>query len=190
MTQLDCFFLHGTGMDNLNGYMPDPDDMGIATIPRACSVEVDSAGIVRLSGNKSISTGGWWWGIPADAPDPRAAFQLISFITSTESQIQECTRFGMIPVRKDILGDMSLMFGGGWISGIYDASFKQLINNGYTVLPGNRRFNEINTVYLDLIDDILVHRHWGPDGKLPQREFILERIATMYQPRVDALLRQ
>lgn len=37
MTQLDCFFIHGTGRDGLHGYLQDPDDMGVAIMPRGFS---------------------------------------------------------------------------------------------------------------------------------------------------------
>lgn len=184
MTQLDCFFLHGTGQDNLDGYFSRPDDMGVATMPKACSVDLDAEGTPRW-GSKAITTGGWWWGIPSDAPDKMLAFQLASFITSTTAQIQECSRFGMIPVRKDILGDMSVMFGGGWISRIYEVSFKQLVHNGYTILPGSGNFSEVNRVYLDLIENVVGKRNWAATGTLPDREFIKERIMRIYQPAIS-----
>ena len=183
MTQLDCFFLHGTGSDNLDGYFPHPDDMGVATMPSACPAQLDANGMPRY-GSKAVSTGGWWWGIPADAPDPALGFKLASFITGTTAQIQECSRFGMIPVRKDILSDMSMMFGGGWIANIYDVSFRQLMENGYTILPGSGNFNEIGRLYLDCIDEIVVKRHWATEGVLPQREYIREVIASSYQPKI------
>ena len=90
----------------------------------------------------------------------------------------------MIPVRKDILSDMSMMFGGGWISHIYEVSFKQLVHNGYTVLPGTSNFSEVNRLYLDLINDIVVKRQWTNEGTLPQRDFIKDKITAMYQPKI------
>lgn len=189
MTQLDCFFLHGTGRDNLDGYLKYPDDMGIATIPKACSVQCDATGIPKY-GSKAITTGGWWWGIPSNAPDPELSFKLATFITGTTTQIQECSRFGMIPVRKDILSDMSMMFGGGWVSDIYDVSFRQLVHNGYTVLPGNRNFTEISSLYLAMINDIVVAKNWAEGGNLPQREYIQNRIAAVYHPGAVELNRR
>ncbi|MBN1577696.1 MAG: ABC transporter substrate-binding protein [Chitinispirillaceae bacterium] len=183
MTQLDCFFLHGTGSDNLDGFFQLPEDMGVATMPRACSVQLDAAGIPH-NGSKAVTTGGWWWAIPADAPSPALGFELASFISGTSAQIQECSRFGMIPVRKDILSDMSMMFGGGWIKNIYEMSFKQLVKNGYTVLPGSSNFNEVGRLYLDLIDEVIVNRHWAAEGAFPQREYIREVITSLYQPKI------
>jgi len=190
MTQLDCFFIHGTGSDNLMGYLGNPDDMGVATMPVACSIDMDATGMPLRSGSKGISTGGWWWGIPADAPDPKQAFKLISYITGTTAQVQECSRFGMIPVRKDILGDMGVMFGGGWISGVYDVSFRQLMANGYTVLPAHRFFDEINSLYLDLIDEVLVGRKWADGGEIPDREYIASVIKNRYQPKLRQLVQR
>jgi ABC-type glycerol-3-phosphate transport system substrate-binding protein len=186
MTQLDCFFLHGTGSDNLDGFLTRPDDMGVATMPRACTVLLDPNGI-PVYGSKAITTGGWWWGIPADAPDPALSWQLASFITGTSSQIQECTRFGMIPVRKDILSDMSMMFGGGWISTVYEISFKQLVQNGYTVLPGSSNFDKVNRLYLDLIDEVVAGRKWSDEGAVPKRDYIRAMIATRYKEKIDRL---
>ena len=137
MTQLDCFFIHGTGQDGLDGYLKDPADMGVATMPQGCSATLDKDGTVEREGCKAVTTGGWWWGIPCDSPDPRLSYRLARYITSTKSQLKDCSRFGMIPVRKDILSDMSMLFGEGWITEIYETSFKQLMNNGSAVLPAN-----------------------------------------------------
>lgn len=190
MTQLDCFYLHGTGRDNLSGYFKNPEDMGVATMPRGCSAQLDATSVPRSIGRKSITTGGWWWGIPVDAPNRQQSFTLASFITGTTAQIQECTRFGMIPVRKDILGDMSMMFGGGWISNVYEISFKQLVENGYTTLPGSVYWGEITQFYLDLIDEVVGNRHWALEGVVPDREYIKTVIEQKYVPKITLLLQR
>jgi hypothetical protein len=112
MTQLDCFFIRGTGKDSLEGYIDVAENMGVSIMPRGVSVDVDSRGNPVRTGSRAITTGGWWWGIPADAPAPQVSYALARHITSPEIQMQEANRFGMIPVRKDILGDMAMMFGG------------------------------------------------------------------------------
>lgn len=192
MTQIDCFFIHGTGTDGLDGYMNNPDDMGVATMPAGCSVILDPSGSVLREGGRSVTTGGWWWGIPATTPDPRLSWNMAKYITGTKSQIQDCSRFGMIPVRKDILGDMSMMFGGGWITEIYETSFRQLMSNKYTVIPGNTHFDEIGDVYLDAWYDIVVHRNWadakGTDAGAPQWQHVRDVLATTYVPRVASIL--
>jgi ABC-type glycerol-3-phosphate transport system substrate-binding protein len=190
MTQLDCFFLHGTGRDSLNGYFKDPDDMGVATMPAGCSIELDQNRSVLRAGSKSITTGGWWWGIAANAPDPREAYRLACHITSTKTQIQECTRFGMIPVRKDILSDIFMMFGGGWITRIYEASFQQLTLNSNVVVPTNPHFDAISNCYLEAWYDIVVGKNWSTDKKYPQMNYIRDVLKNTYVPKATALLAQ
>jgi ABC-type glycerol-3-phosphate transport system substrate-binding protein len=186
MTQLDCFFLHGTGNDSIKGYFRDPDDMGVATMPLGCSVELDATGVPSRVGRKSITTGGWWWAIPKGCSNPREGFALASHITSTSIQIQECSRFGMIPVRKDILGDMMMLFGGGWISEIYSVSFKQLMYNGHTTIPSNNNFNLISNMYLDIWFDIVVNKNWSEKTPYPSRAYIRNRIEKEYAPKIKS----
>jgi hypothetical protein len=183
MTQLDCFFLHGTGQDGLDGFMKNPDDMGVAVMPSGCSVELDSRGNFLRDGVKSVTTGGWWWGIPATTPDPKLSYAMARFITNTKSQIQDCSRFGMIPVRKDILGDMPMMFGDGWITAIYETSFRQLMLNKYTAIPASGHFDEISAIYLDAWYDIVVKKNWAAAGDSPQREYIRRILTETYAPR-------
>jgi ABC-type glycerol-3-phosphate transport system substrate-binding protein len=152
-------------------------------MPRGCSALLDAAGIPHY-GSKAVTTGGWWWGIPASAPERREGFRLASFVTGTTAQIQECTRFGMIPVRKDILSDMSMMFGSGWVADIYKVSFDQLVRNGYTVLPRSGDLPEVGALYLDLVDEVVVNRKWAVEGNLPQRDYIGGIISASYQPRL------
>ncbi|MDD5673498.1 MAG: extracellular solute-binding protein [Chitinivibrionales bacterium] len=189
MTQLDCFFIHGTGQDDLEGYLKVPDDLGVATMPAGCSVELDEHGMVRRAGCKSITTGGWWWGIPATTPHPRLSYELAMAITNTQNQIQESSRFGMIPVRKDILGDMSMLYGGGWITRIYEASLQQLIFNKYTTIPGNAHFDRIGGLYLDAWYDIVVDRNWsGKSLDFPNRAFIQKLLEEKYAPQAQKIL--
>jgi ABC-type glycerol-3-phosphate transport system substrate-binding protein len=188
MTQVDCFFIHGTGQDGLDGFLADPDDMGVAVMPQGCSVMLDPNGASLREGGKSVTTGGWWWGIPVSTPDARLSYSMARYITGTQSQIQDCSRFGMIPVRKDILGDMSVMFGGGWISAIYETSFRQLMLNKYTSIPGDAHFDEVSNVYLDAWYDIVVKKHWASSGGLPQWHYIKQVLLDTYVPRVKTIL--
>jgi hypothetical protein len=187
MTQLDCFFIHGTGRDGLTGYLDDPEDMGVAVMPRGCSVELDSKGTVVRKGSRAITTGGWWWGVPAEAPDPRASYRLARHITSTENQIQGCSRFGMIPVRKEILSDISMLFGGGWVSSIYDVSFRQLMHNKYTVLPYSPNFDKIRDLYIGAWFDIVARGNWSQDRGVPSRAHIAYLLKNKYAAKVSML---
>lgn len=187
MTQLDCFFIHGTGSEGLKGYLDNPEDMGVAVMPAGCSVDLDAAGNVLRTGTKAITTGGWWWGIPDDSPDPKLSYSLARFIAGTSNQVQECSRFGMIPVRKDILSDMSMLFGGGWISGMYETSFRQLMQNKNTVIPNHPNFDRIQNVYLDAWFGMVVGKNWSADRKIPDREYIYNLLKSEYTPKVTAL---
>jgi ABC-type glycerol-3-phosphate transport system substrate-binding protein len=188
MTQIDCFFIHGTGQDGLTGYLKDPSDMGVAQMPQGCSLLMDKNGAPVREGRKSVTTGGWWWGIPVDAPDPKESYRLARFITGTKAQINDCSRFGMIPVRKDILSDISIIFGGGWITDVYTTSFKQLMNNGSTTLPTNSAIDKIGNLYLDAWYDIVVGRNWSTDGIAPRWEYIQGVLENKYIPQAAKLL--
>ncbi len=187
MTQLDCFFIHGTGYEGMKGYLKNTEDMGVAVMPEGCSFILTNKGEVKRKGRKAITTGGWWWGIPKKSPDPKLSYTLARHITNMENQIQGCSRFGMIPVRKDILSDMQMFFGGNWISRIYNVSFKQLMNNKYIVVPQHPQFNEIRNIYLDAWFDIVVNKNWSPDKKVPNRDHIERVLTSNYMPKVDEL---
>ena len=109
-------------------------------------------------------------------------------ITGTKNQIQECSRFGMIPVRKDILGDMSMMFGGGWITKVYETSFQQLSLNKNVVVPTNKAYDPVSVLYLDAWYDIVVSRNWSPDKKVPSFDHISTVLSQTYAPKAKMLL--
>jgi ABC-type glycerol-3-phosphate transport system substrate-binding protein len=188
MTQLDCFFIHGTGRDGLEGYLDNSDDMGVAVMPAGCSVELDGKGNVLRKGARSITTGGWWWGIPAHTPDPLRSYRLARHITSAENQLQGCSRFGMVPVRKDILSDLSMMFGGGWITRVYEVSLRQLMHNGRTVVPSHPAFDDVSLLYLDMWYDIVVDRGWSPGGGAPDRSFIQAMVDGVYRRKLRKIM--
>ena len=187
LTQSDCFFLHGTGNDGLQGYLDDPADMGIAVMPAGGSLQLNELGDPLRSGSRAITTGGWWWGVAASSSDTRAAYRLARHITSVNNQIQGCTRFGMIPVRKDILSDITMMFGGGWVTRIYEASFHQLMHNASTAIPDHPAFGQIADLYLDAWFDLAVQRGVDRYGSLEQG-YIARRLAEVYAPRVQGII--
>ncbi|MGE5856134.1 MAG: ABC transporter substrate-binding protein, partial [Syntrophaceae bacterium] len=109
--QIDCFLVHGwEESPEMPGYLKDPEDMGVATMPLAVSFELNPDGTYKKVGSKKISTGGWWWGIPKTSPDKALAYQLARFVTNRDNQSVECSKFGMIPVRKDIINNLSDAF--------------------------------------------------------------------------------
>jgi hypothetical protein len=93
----------------------------------------------------------------------------------------------MIPVRKDVLSDMQMLFGGQWISQIYEVSFRQLMQNRYTTVPANPRIDAIGDVYLDAWNDIVVNKNWSTDSIIPQRGYIQQRLETIYAKKIEEI---
>ncbi len=181
MTQIDCFFLHGTGTKDMPGYLQDPDDLGVAVMPKGVSFGLDDQGNYLREGKRSITTGGWWWGIPKKTPNPKISYDLARWITNTDNQIEGCSNYGMIPVRKDILGDISLMFGGGWITNIFNTAFSQLVENRYTTIPLTSKYGEVGKNYIEAWYDICVKKNCVKDGKVNRRK-IFEILEEKYIP--------
>ncbi|MFP4678946.1 MAG: extracellular solute-binding protein [Chitinispirillaceae bacterium] len=184
----DCFYIHGTGKDSVLGYLDDPEDMGTATMPRACSVELDSMGMPLREGSKSVMTGGWWWGIPASSSDPALSLKLVCFLSQNEIQIKECSNFGMIPVRKDVLSFMPIMFGDGWVTQVYNTSFQQLMHNDENVIAGGEDSQQMYTLYLEAWNDIVVQENWSEDSVLPDRSYIRRLLRDRYSSQVESTL--
>lgn len=148
--QIDAFLVHGWKDDPaMPSFLPDEEDMGLATMPLAVSFGLDSTGKPAYNGTKSISTGGWWWGIPKTAPDAKLAYALARYITSKQVQAKECARFGMIPVRKDILNNLPETFDQGWVGEIFKVSVEQVQNNGLTTVPLVAGYSDVSQNMID-----------------------------------------
>jgi len=188
MTQLDCFFLHGNYSKEQPGYVDNPDDLGFAVMPKGVSVELDMNGRYAKEGSHTVSTGGWWWGIPYDSPYPDISVKLAEWILGSDNQVKESAQFGMIPVRKDILGDLGLLYGKNWISDVYNISLKQLVFNKYTTVPLYKKYSDLEQVYLDAWFDIVAKGNWGT-GKVGMHKYIRDLIDNTYMVRAAELMR-
>ncbi|MFH0921619.1 MAG: ABC transporter substrate-binding protein [Fibrobacterota bacterium] len=187
MTQLDGFFIHGTYSRELPGYLDNPDDLGFAVMPKGVSLQLNADGSYRREGTHAVSTGGWWWGIPKDSPYPDLSVKLAEWILDNDNQVDGCTKFGMIPVRKDILGDIGLLFGRNWLSEIYDVSLKQVVYNQFRTVPVMKDYKLLEDLYLDAWFDMVAGGNWAGDGEIVSRDYIRNRLNTMYRPRADSL---
>jgi ABC-type glycerol-3-phosphate transport system substrate-binding protein len=148
--QIDAFLVHGWKDDpSMPSFLPDENDMGLVTVPLAVSFELDEEGKPAFEGTRSISTGGWWWGIPETSPDAQLAYALARFITSRDNQAKECSRFGMIPVRKDILNKLPEVFDQGWVGDIFKVSVGQVQTNGLTTVPLVAGYAEMSQNIID-----------------------------------------
>jgi ABC-type glycerol-3-phosphate transport system substrate-binding protein len=154
LQQIDCFIVHGWEDDPaMTTYLPIADDMGLARIPKAVSFAIDSKGRYVYEGTRAISTGGWWWGVPKTCPNPGLAYDFIRYITNKENQAKECSRFGMIPVRKDILNNLPEVFDAGWVGEIFKISIEQIkaqVSDSIIVtVPLVKQYSEIGQNYID-----------------------------------------
>jgi len=186
--QIDAFLIHGWKDDpSMPSFLPDPDDMGLVVVPQAVSFELDDKGKVVYSGTRAISTGGWWWGIPKTAPDAKLAYELARFITSREYQAKECSRFGMIPVRKDILNKLPQVFDQGWVGDIFKVSVAQVQTNGLTTVPLVAGYSEMSQNLIEAWNELCVKAKDTEDEKM-NFATIKMRLASDYLEKQKKIL--
>ncbi|HZH71426.1 MAG TPA: hypothetical protein VFD91_02945, partial [Mariniphaga sp.] len=89
------------------------------------------------------------WGIPKTSPDAKLAYALARFITSRETQAKECSRFGMVPIRKDILNKLPQVFDQGWVGDIFQVSIDQIALNELTTVPLVKTYSEVSQNIID-----------------------------------------
>ncbi|MFC1586231.1 extracellular solute-binding protein, partial [Fibrobacterota bacterium] len=166
LSQIDCYFLHGISDSTL--FLKDPEDLGFALMPEA--VLADG----KQKGSRSISTGGWFWGIGSTSTNPGLAFELITFITNRENQLAECRRFGMIPVRNDILKAAPPKFDQDWKIDIYNISLKQLRTNKGCRLPPAENIEEVEKAYIGMWKTVLAASRKTPVKQM-QLKFLMKR---------------
>jgi len=146
-TQADAFALHGNGTRELPGLLRNPEDMGLAPMPKGASLQLDGRGLPAREGGRSVGTRSWWWAVTREAPDKALAFKLARHLGATRSQIEEGTAFGAMPARHDLLGELGLVFGGGWTSEVFQVASHQIVENRYTTLPLIEEYPEVARNY-------------------------------------------
>jgi hypothetical protein len=144
LQQIDCFNVHGWADDpGMPTYLPDVKDMGLCLVPKAVSFDLTPQGQPAFEGSRSISTGGWWWGIPKTSPNAKLAYEFARFVTDRDNQAKECSKFGMIPVRKDILLNLPEVFDEGWVGDIFKTSVEQVKLNELTTVPLVKEYPDV-----------------------------------------------
>ncbi|NIN01513.1 MAG: extracellular solute-binding protein [candidate division Zixibacteria bacterium] len=156
--QIDLFFVHGGSDPTMTGYLSEPYDMGISIMPKGVSLDLTQNGQTQREGGHFSNLYGWWWGIPVTSPEPELSYKLARFITSRQFQIEECSRFGMFPVRNDVLDDLVQAFDEEWKRQIFEATRLQF-ERGTKELPGLSQWPRIGKNYLDAWYDISVKRN-------------------------------
>ncbi len=188
MSQLDYFSLRGTGHEDRRGMLKNSSDIAVALIPSACSVELNDRGEPVRVGTRSIRTSGWWWAIPYTASSTLLSYRLAGFITDTSSQLNECTHYGMIPVRKEVLSNMAGLVKEPWMKDAFEVAFRQLVHNGTASMRDYPNSEKIRNLYIDLWYTVIGKGNWADRGeRYPDRSFIKKIIESQYAPRVSKL---
>ncbi len=188
LQQIDQFLVHGWKDDpSMPSYLPDENDMGLCVMPKAVSFELDNDGKYTFEGTRAQSTGGWWWGIPKTAPNAKLAYDLARFITNRENQAKECSRFGMMPVRKDILLNLQEVFDQGWVGDIFKVAVDQIKINDLTTVPLVKSYAELGQNLIDAWYGLCVE-YKEPDGEKMNFSTMKMRLASDYLKKQKELL--
>jgi ABC-type glycerol-3-phosphate transport system substrate-binding protein len=187
--QIDCFNVHGWE-DNpeMRGFLKDPSDMGVATMPTAVSFELNKDGTYVRQGTKKMTTGGWWWGVPKTSPNKKLAYDLARFITSHDNQANECSKFGMVPVRKDIMNRIGETFEMGWVGDIFRVSVSQLEYNDLATIPLVREYDETSKNYIEAWYDVCVNPYGMGKASPVSYESIKKKLMEKYVPAQKQIL--
>ncbi len=183
-TEMEAFLIHGTGTPEMPGFLANPEDMGVALMPRGNSLMMNGRGDALREGRHSVGTRGWWWGVTRQSRNKSLAFQLAHQLSSTGNQIQECSAFGMVPVRQDLLGELGLMFGGGWTSDLFQTASQQLVENRFTVVPLVEEFTDISRNYADAYQELCL----PGNGQRTRFEDVQKSLEERYIPREKQIL--
>ncbi len=160
MQQVDCFFLHGWN-DNpqMPGYVKDPSDLAFAKIPSGVALNMDKDGKPLYRGAQTNTTGGWWWGIPATADEKELGYKFIQYVTSKKIQAEEISKFGILPVRKDLVFRLPEVFTEGWVGEAFKVSSEQMKLNGSTVVPLIKDYPSLANIYIGLWYDVVIKKY-------------------------------
>ena len=156
MHQVDAFSIH-------ERYLKDPLDLGVAIMPGGASMELDKKGKpVRLGGHVS-NFAGWWWGIPVTTPDAKLSYDIARFITSYKIHLEECLKFGMIPIRKDISEKIDKKMLEPWKRNILKTAMLQYAS-GTRVLPLDKDFSKISSIWRKAWFNIVTKKQYSDNG--------------------------
>ncbi len=169
--QIDCFIVHGWDDDpGMPSFLPEPDDMGLAIAPKAVSFTIGKEGKPAWEGDRNLTVGGWWWGIPKTSPTPGLAYEFARYITNKENQANEIAKFGMIPVRKDILNNLPELFDQGWVGEIFQVSVNQielqLDSNELVTVPLVKEYSNIAQNYIEAWYRLCVEYDAAKEGSM------------------------
>jgi len=127
--QNDCFnVLEGTDESNMQPYVSDLSDVGIALIPSSVSFSLDKDGYENVRGVRIASINGFGWGIPANSKEKELAYHLIQYLNNRSQHTRESIRFGSIPVREDVFLNMKNIYDEKWLGEGFAIALYQISN--------------------------------------------------------------
>lgn len=181
MHQLDFLLICRSEQTGVKEYRDYREDLGIAIMPQGVSFELDEIGLPMRIGTRQAHTFGWFWGVPKNAPEPELAFDLAMFITSFTPHFEECKRFFLLPVKKNVCEALRLKLQDTWKNAAYTRSLEQLKINRGRFAPRFKtliEYQEFLRNYYNAYEEIVIKRrysHEGPEGKV-DRNFIRDNL--------------
>jgi len=164
MHQIDAFFIHGGSHPTMQGFLANPNDMGLALMPMGVSLELGENGKPLRVGSRRASVTGWWWGIPKTSPNFMLSYELARWITNYENHLAECQTFGMMPIRKDVIGKLEA-FPQPWMRDVFEIGHEQLSLPGTEPKPLISQWTDMSANYRNAWYDIIVGNNYHPKGK-------------------------
>jgi ABC-type glycerol-3-phosphate transport system substrate-binding protein len=183
-TQMEAFLIHGSGTPESPGFLANPEDMGMALMPKGNSLMLDARSFPQREGRRGVATRGNWWGVTRQSRNRELAFRLAHYLANTQNQILESSAFGIIPVRQDLLGELGLMFGGGWTSDVFQTASQQLVENRYTVAPLLEEAAGVGQNYLAAYESICL----PGEGQQSKYEDVRKALEERFVPRQKQIL--
>ncbi|HMD69484.1 MAG TPA: hypothetical protein VKF42_11435, partial [Chitinivibrionales bacterium] len=111
-----------------------------------------------------------WWGIPKTCPNAKLAYEFARFVTNHDNHAKECSKFGMIPVRKDLLLNLPSVFDEGWVGEIFKTSVDQInlnmTNNQLATVPLVKGYPQVAQILVDAWDKLCVGYDEKKEGKI------------------------
>lgn len=181
----DCFKLRGTGHAERRGMLKNPDDMGLALLPQGGSVELDNSGNIKRRGGRGVATKSTWWAIPYNASSAIMSYRLAKYLSDTLQHAAEVSRFGRIPVRKEIVDTLGVLIKDPWAKKGLEVSLEQIVHNAeYNV--SERLYSQMYiNLYIDIWYGMIVAQDWAQqNGATPERGYIKNVIEQRYQPEL------
>ena len=187
MHQIDAFFIHGGSTPTMPGFIKNPKDMGLVLMPMGVSLELDANGNPVREGSRRASLSGWWWGVPKTSPNPELSYELARWITNYENHLAECQTFGMMPIRKDVLGKLEA-FPYPWMSEIFEIGYNQLSIPGTETAPLIPEWSLISANYRNAWYHIILKENYQEEGKTEiSRAYIIEMLEPFWEKNREIL---